>query len=206
MTVLVAALLTLLGSCGIPGDPGQTFVAIDWVYAPQALNFPEFPAIVVTGDYVEHQTGSYFAEYIAWDGTYWNASYNVVVEGGAPAPLLGVGDHGDDYFFSIWLYSFGPSMYQDDHIVRSVLDAPSVKTRPVPVGETDAILAARAAAAAREAGGEHPITVKILHREGPATIQITARGWEPIRDRPFADSSCSGRRLPDGGPRSGCGS
>lgn len=178
--LLITAIVTLavLTGCGVPGDPGATYLAIDWSSAPQAMYFPAFPQTIVAGQYVEHTGGTYQGEYIAWDGSYWDASYWIEVEEGGEAPLMGTGDHGDEYYLSLWLYSFGPSMYTDAIVARSVSDAPSSPDERVTTIQTDgtvpqAIIDARVAAA-----GVEPVEVTASGVVDGYRITVEARGWE----------------------------
>lgn len=177
LAVLALATLILLGliSCGVPGDDGHTYLALDWTSAPQALYFPAFPDIVYAGDYVEHAAGNYEGEYIAWDGSYWNADYWIAVEEGGEAPLFGAGDNGDDYYLSMWLYSFGPSIYTDDIVVKSVSAGVDVSSqRSLDQNETvpEAILAARAWSVS-----EVPQLVTGTYASGSYTVTVIAEGY-----------------------------
>jgi hypothetical protein len=137
-SVFAAAMLILflLASCGVRGPEGQTFLALNWTSLPQAMNFPAFPSTIFAGEYINHPAGDYFGEYIAWDGSYWNASYWIEVEEGSPGFLFIPGDAGDEYYLSMWLYSFGPSIYTDGVISRSVspaADQPEASARRITI-------------------------------------------------------------------------
>ncbi|TVQ18573.1 MAG: hypothetical protein EA382_17595, partial [Spirochaetaceae bacterium] len=165
VVVVLAAVTT---GCGRPGDDGSTYLAIDWVYAPQALLFPAFPQTIYAGRYVEHQAGTYTGEYIAWDGSYWNADYWIAIDPGGEAPLFGTGDHGDDYYLSLWLYSSGPSITTDSIEVRSIAapnaDAraaapPSAASSATPTFSNTTLPAPAIVAARERAAGSTPIVV-----------------------------------------------
>lgn len=174
------AVVLLLAACGTPGSDGQTYVALDYASEPQAVWFPAFPPVFFWGEYYEHAAGDHSGEYIAWDGTYWWFTYTIEIDEGGEAPLFGVGDHGDDYYLSIWLYSFGPSLYQDDVVVRSLAD-PAHSGAAGDRASTDpqALQAARdRSAAAREGGAE--VTVVTQERTlGALTIRLEARSVTP---------------------------
>lgn len=175
--ILGLIILAVLAGCGVPGDPGVTYLAIDWSSTPQALYFPAFPDTIVAGQYVQHSAGTYEGEYIAWDGSYWRADYWIEVEEGGPAPIIGTGDHGDEYYLSLWLYSFGPSIFTDAIVTRSVSDAPSSSKQHATTTQTNgtvpqAILDARLAAASQE-----PVLVQESGVRGRYRITIEARGW-----------------------------
>lgn len=175
--ILGLIILAVLAGCGAPGDPGVTYLAIDWSSSPQALYFPAFPDTIVAGQYVQHSAGTYEGEYVAWDGSYWQADYWIEVEEGGPAPLIGTGDHGDEYYLSLWLYSFGPSIFTDAIVTRSVSDASSGSEQQLTTIQTNgtvpqAILDARLAAASQE-----PVLVQESEVRGRYRITIEARGW-----------------------------
>ena len=171
-------LVAVLAGCGVPGDDGAVYLAIDWSSAPQALYFPAFPQTIYAGEYVEHESGSYAGEYVAWDGTYWVADYWIEVDPGGEAPLFGTGEHGDDHYLSMWLYSFGPSIYTDDVVSRSVGPEDAEETSYI-VNETQdvpvEIAAAREGAVAGESCGKGGVT-----RER-ATREASTRGRAPPR-------------------------
>lgn len=174
--VLMAAALLAAG-CGVPGDPGRTYLAIDWAYAPQVLYFPAFPQLIIAGEYVEHAAGSYVGEYIAWDGTYWVADYWITVEPGGPAPLVGSGDHGDDYYLSLWLWSFGPEIYTDEIVARAIGSDGAREHVLASANPGDApaeIIAARARMRAME-----PTVVRQSAQTGRFVITVDARGYGP---------------------------
>ncbi len=111
--IISVILCVFITSCGQPGEDGTAFVAIEWVYSPQALYFPVFPNSIITGEYIEHDPGVYMGEYIDWDGSYWSVTYEVTIDEGGEPGLFTDGLDGEDKYFSLWLYSFGPGYYQD---------------------------------------------------------------------------------------------
>jgi len=147
---LLVATLTLLGGCVFPAAHGSVYLAIDWVYTPQALYFPAFPMYITAGQYIEHDTGYYTGEYIAWDGSYWIADYRIEVDEGTDGTLLLPPDDGDDVYLSMWLYSFGPSIYTDDVVFHSVMpgrpDTPEARVVDQDGDQQDRFADARAAA------------------------------------------------------------
>lgn len=122
IVLLALVVPALLSSCGAALFPGRSYVAIDWVAAPEAMHFPEFPQIITAGEYVQHQAGSYYGEYVAWDGSYWTVTYTVEVDEGSPGLLLMPGLDGRDAYWTLWLYSFGPSYYRDRSLTSAVPD------------------------------------------------------------------------------------
>ena len=183
---LVIVLAAVTTGCGRPGDDGSTYLAIDWVYAPQALSFPAFPQTIYAGRYVEHAAGTYSGEYIAWDGSYWNADYWIEIDPGAEAPLFGTGDHGDNYYLSLWLYSSGPSISTDSIEVRSVAasDAEAQAAAPPSAASSttatlsNATLPDPALVAGRErTAGTVPVVIRTTHTQGRYRVTIEARGY-----------------------------
>lgn len=177
LRVLGLAAIVLLASCGVPGSDGQSYVALDYSVAPEAIYFPSFPQTVFFGEYYEHAAGDHSGEYIAWDGTYWWFTYTILIDEGGEAPLFGVGDHGDDYYFSIWLYSFGPSLYEDDVVVRSV--SPHGGASPAAVSPADEhLLRQNGGVMSRPEPTDAEVTVVTQTRTiGALTIRLEARGY-----------------------------
>jgi hypothetical protein len=178
LLITVFAISIILVGCGVPGDPGSSYLAIEWTSAPQAMYFPAFPQIITAGEYVQHTPGTYQGEYIAWDGSYWDASYWIEVDPGEEAPLFGTGDHGDDYYLSMWLFATGPSLYTDSIVARSVADSPDSARSHVTTIQTDGtvpqpILDARLATA-----GVEPVEVTASGVVNGYRITVRARGWE----------------------------
>jgi hypothetical protein len=185
MAVIVLPAVTT--GCGRPGDDGRTFLAIDWVYAPQALFFPAFPQTIYAGRYVDHAAGTYSGEYIAWNGWYWNADYWIDIDRGGEAPLFGTGDHGDNYYLSLWLYASGPWIYTDRIEARSIAapDADAQTAAPQSAARSAAPTLTNATAhpdpailAARErTAGAVPVVVRTTHTSGRYRVTIEARGY-----------------------------
>jgi hypothetical protein len=182
-SVLAAAMLILflLASCGVRGPEGQTFLALNWTSLPQAMNFPAFPSTIFAGEYINHPAGDYFGEYIAWDGSYWNASYWIEVEEGSPGFLFIPGGAGDEYYLSMWLYSFGPSIYTDGVISRSVspaADQPGASAEESQLTaspEQQEMLLSRAR---EKAAGMEPVIRSESIRIPGATVHVHIRGYD----------------------------
>ena len=170
------AALVLLAGCGSPGDPGVTYMAIDWSSSPQALYFPAFPQTIIAGQYVQHAAGTYEGEYVAWDGSYWVADYWIEVESGGPAPLMGTGDHGDEYYLSMWLYSFGPSVYTDAVVTRSVSSS-APEARNLTTIRTDGTVPQAVIDARLAAAGQEPVLVRTSGVHAGYRITVEARGY-----------------------------
>lgn len=115
----VVLILAMTASCALPGVDGRTFLRLDWTTPLDYVDFPAFPAVINTSSYVEHQEGYYDGFYrigsYAYDASYW-----ITVEPGGPASEISIGDSGDWYYMSMWLYSGGPEMYTDYIETRSV--------------------------------------------------------------------------------------
>lgn len=172
---ITIALLVALGGCGVPGDDGRTYLAIDWSSAPEALSFPGFPQTIYAGEYVEHEAGSYEGEYVAWDGTYWEADYWIEVDPGGEAPLFGTGDHGDDYYLSLWLWSFGPEIYTDE--IESRAAASGADGDPTPLANDNDVVPGEIVAARERVATDEPIEVRESRRVGIYVVTVSARGY-----------------------------
>ena len=103
--------ILLWGITSCAGPPGQPYLAYCWVWLPQYIydENPSVPSTITNGDYFTTDPGTYYMEYIAWDGSAWWMEYTITVnEGGAFfAP-------GTDSYFEVWLFSSGPSFYEWD--------------------------------------------------------------------------------------------
>lgn len=106
-------LLVLLFSCGVDGDDGTSYVAYSWVGSLQYIysEDPAFGSIVYNGEYEVASAGTYYMEYIAWDGSGYWVEYTITVEEGEEAGLFTDGEDGDDLYFDIFLASYGPQIY-----------------------------------------------------------------------------------------------
>jgi hypothetical protein len=101
--------------CLIQGEDGTSYLALDWVYAPQQLYFPAMPSLGLAGVYYQHPEGTYFGEYVAWDGSYYNFYYTVEVNEGEYGMGWYPGD-GMDRYYTMYLYSWGPELYYVDDL------------------------------------------------------------------------------------------
>lgn len=103
--------IPLLGSLfsGCMGPKGEVYLAYSWVSAPEYIydENPSIPATINNGTYYESSEGSYYMEYVAWDGRGWWMNYTLSANPGALFLM-----EGDPAYFEISLYSFGPSIYQ----------------------------------------------------------------------------------------------
>lgn len=172
---ITIALLVALAGCGVPGDDGHTYLAIDWSSAPEALFFPAFPQTIYAGEYVEHEAGSYEGEYVAWDGTYWEADYWIEVDPGGEAPLFGTGDHGDDYYLSLWLWSFGPEIYTDE--IESRAAASGAERDSAGLANDHGRVPSQIVAARERAATDEPIEIRESRRFGVYVVTVSARGY-----------------------------
>ncbi|MDY6792863.1 MAG: hypothetical protein SWH54_16485 [Thermodesulfobacteriota bacterium] len=110
--VFVLLLISMMGltGCGDDGDDGNSYVAIDWVYAPISYwdDNPGIPSVFYRGEYYLTQAGIYNFDYVAWDGSGYIGTYTITVDEGEDGSLFSDGDDGDDLYFTIWLLSSGP--------------------------------------------------------------------------------------------------
>jgi hypothetical protein len=104
-----SVLLIVAVLAGCTGVPGEAFLAYSWVSAPLSLydENPSVPATVSNGEYVKTSEGSFYMEYTAWDGSGWWMTYTITANPGQP-----MFQDGEDAYFEISLYSFGPSFYE----------------------------------------------------------------------------------------------
>ncbi len=106
----LALALLLVAGCGPQGQDGNSYLSLDWTYAPQSLDFPQLPDPVVPGTFYWHPEGLYHGEYVAWEGSWWVFTYHIEADpgnwgiGGIP------GADGADRFYTMYLYSTGPEL------------------------------------------------------------------------------------------------
>jgi hypothetical protein len=91
-------------------------MALDWVYAPQQLYFPQMPALGMAGVYYQHPEGTYYGEYVAWDGSYYSFYYTIQVNEGEYGAGWLPGAAGMDRYYKMVLYSWGPELYYVDDL------------------------------------------------------------------------------------------
>jgi hypothetical protein len=103
-----------LSGCGVLGEDGTSYMALDWVYAPQQLYFPAMPPFGQVGVHYQHPDGTYYGEYVAWDGSYYSFYYTVEVNEGEYGVMLLPGPDGMDRYYTMYLYSWGPELYYVD--------------------------------------------------------------------------------------------
>lgn len=116
---LAIAIVTMFSSCdlfmGQDGQDGEAYIAYSWVVGPILFrtNDPAFgdDEYIVNGQYRTVVPGTYQYEYIAWDDSYWWGEYTVYIEEGEPGLLFYDGFDGEDLYFELACYSFGPSFY-----------------------------------------------------------------------------------------------
>jgi hypothetical protein len=114
--ILGFVVFALTTGCGMQGADGTSYLALDWVYAPQQLCFPAMPPLGLAGVHYQHPEGTFYGEYVAWDGSYYRFYYTIEVnEGGYGAALL-PGADGMDRYYTMYLYSWGPELYYVDDL------------------------------------------------------------------------------------------
>ena len=115
--VIIGALLLLtffIGGCA--GDDGKVDIYFYWAGKPTAFsdNNPATPNSASTlVEYQKYETsaGSYYLTYTSWYGTKYSTRYTIKVNEGTINPLLLIPMDGEDKHYSIYLSSYGPSVY-----------------------------------------------------------------------------------------------
>ena len=119
MKKVVSALLCgtwcLCVGCGRDGDDGDAYIALNWVYAPNYYwdNNPAIPIVFYRGAYYRSSPGAYDFGYEAYEGSQWVGTYTIAIDKGEDGGLFTDGDDGRDRYFTLWLYSSGPSLNED---------------------------------------------------------------------------------------------
>lgn len=111
---------------GEDGEDGQAFIAYSWAVGP-IMFYTEDPAYedreyISNGVYEETVPGTFYFEYIAWDDSYWYGEYTIYINEGTSGGFLTDGIDGEDIYFELACYSFGPSFYEwtEEYAFRSV--------------------------------------------------------------------------------------
>ncbi len=103
---LFLALALFSGCSGIDGNAYQKYWwpgNLQYIYDTN----PATPSIVCNDEYFPTEPGQYYMEYVSWDGYGWYLYYTISVNEGEfmESP-------GDDSWFEIFLFSYGPSLYE----------------------------------------------------------------------------------------------
>lgn len=107
LTFLLSCCLFIQISC--TGSPGQPYLKYYWIGTPLAFSDsnPSTPYTVYNNVYFPTDTGTFYMQYIAWDGSGWWMYYSITSN---PGKMFWV--PGDDSWFEIDLFSSGPSIYE----------------------------------------------------------------------------------------------
>ncbi len=110
--------LTVFSCSGKDGKDGNAYLSINWVYAPTYYNDTNssIPYTFYKGVKYRSLPGTYSFIYTAWSGDTWSGNYTITINSGekGKSTLLIIpknGSKGADKNFSLYLYSFGPSLY-----------------------------------------------------------------------------------------------
>jgi hypothetical protein len=108
--ILAVSALALFG-CGKDGKDGSAYLRIIWddyraLYYSD--NNPNVPETVHKGTYYECGPGTFSFEYTTWDFFSYEGRYTLTVNPGQKGVPLKDGEDGEDKFFTIGCYSWGP--------------------------------------------------------------------------------------------------
>ena len=110
--------ITIISCSGEDGKDGNAYLSINWVYAPTYYNDTNssIPNIFYKGVKYKTLPGTYSFIYTAWSGDTWSGYYIITINSGekGESTLFIIpkdGSDGADTNFSLYLYSFGPSIY-----------------------------------------------------------------------------------------------
>ena len=101
--IIIVLVLLISASCSVLS--GKSYLKYSWAGLPLFFydNNPSTPSIVHNDQYFETNAGSYYMEYIAWDGSAWYMYYKIEVDSGNAL------DAGDYYWYYTYLFSTGPT-------------------------------------------------------------------------------------------------
>ena len=105
--ISTAVLICFLPGCtGMDGTDGDVYIAYSWVSITHVYtDDPSFGDIITNGKYEDANTGTWYFEYTSL-GYFWYGTYTVYRNEGEPFT------DGEDIYFELTLYSFGPSFYE----------------------------------------------------------------------------------------------
>jgi len=106
---LVASLVASLLLAGCAGKDGNSYQKFWWSGDLGYLydTNPSTPATVYNDVYFPTKDGDFYVQYQAYDGSEWYGYYTITVDKGKPLMQAG-----DDFWFELDLYSYGPSLYK----------------------------------------------------------------------------------------------
>ena len=105
------ALLLGLSACGIRGEDGRAYLALDWTYTPKTMYFPTLPEVISAGAFYQHPPGTYYGEYTAWNWDFYSFYYTIEINAGTYGTGTWPGEDGPDRFYSMFLSSWGPELH-----------------------------------------------------------------------------------------------
>lgn len=161
--LVILCLVFSITACS--GPPGEVSLAYSWVSLPQYIydENPATPDTIYNGEYFPSEPGTYYMEYIAWDGSGWWMEYTLTAEEGGMW-----GAAGDASYFEITLYSSGPSLWRWDSARSLEINGTDYETAPsasavVPLAEAASGREALSEAAGREARRSGGYTLEIRY-------------------------------------------
>jgi hypothetical protein len=166
---VLTLVLSVLSGCGPQGEDGDSYMSLDWVYAPRYIDIPMLPSVVVAKAYYEHPDGYYDAAYIAWDGSYWVFQYRIEIDRGSWGFLDIPGADGADRYYTMQLYSWGPELtYMEVWKSLSGLDAEEPASRERSRAEELGVAPSRERSYEESsAAGDEPVDISLYDTENP---------------------------------------
>jgi hypothetical protein len=92
---------------------GETFLAYCWTYPPLFLadENPSTPNTVTNGKYFPTDTGEFYMEYTAYEGSSYWVIYTIVANSGSSTA------EGDPAYYQLWLNASGPKYYRYNYSI-----------------------------------------------------------------------------------------
>ncbi len=119
LPIILLIACMMLYSCA--GSPGDVYLKYTWASAPQSFydENPSTPLTVYNDVYFFTFPGTYYMDYIAWDGSGYWMIYTLTAN-----PGEAFFTNGEDALFEIYLSSSGPGFYK----LQSVSGGANVNT------------------------------------------------------------------------------
>ncbi len=110
--ISLCSIVLLLSGCGDDGADGSVSIQLNHVDQPLSYwdNNPGIPNSFYYKTFYRCSPGTYNFEYTDWDEGEWSGTYTLTVNKGKKHSGFSDGDDGKDKFYTLNLFSIGPSI------------------------------------------------------------------------------------------------